>query len=256
MKFSKVHSLGNDFIFIGSPSSSPCPDNSFIVQSCNRKLGIGSDGFIVISRSRVADYRMRIFNSDGSEAEMCGNALRCSAGYVVESGYSTKKSFTVETLAGIRKAVIENDGVKAYIGKPNITDSGVIAVNGKELSYVSVSTGNPHCVIFGNPLTDDEFFTLAPKIERHPLFPQGTNVEFASVTHSGSILMRVWERGVGETLACGTGSTAAAFAAYSAGLCGSTTDVHQKGGILKCCITEDDAWVKGSYTLVFRGEIN
>lgn len=257
MKFTKMQALGNDFMIVGSPRSHFMPDGDLIAEVCDRKYGIGCDCFVTVGASENADYRMRVFNPDGFEAEMCGNALRCSAKYVFSSGYSTKKCFSVETLSGIRRAELSEDGsnVRAFVGVPEIESFGSISLAGLEFPYVSVSVGNPHCVLFTGGIGDGDFRICGRAAETHPMFPNGTNVEFAAVSHSGDILLRIWERGIGETLSCATGSCAAAFAAYKDGRCGSSVSVHQPGGTLSVDIDgSGNTSVLGECRTVFRGE--
>ncbi len=255
IKFTKMQGLGNDFVFVGSPKAHFSPDTDFIRSICHRKYGIGADGLVTITASAEGDYFMRIFNPDGTEAEMCGNALRCSARYVVRCGYSGKSAFSVQTVAGIRKVRITENGSECSIGTPKINGAGSIFLEGHEFEYFSVSTGNPHCVIFCRPLDDDLFLRCGAAAERHPFFPNGANAEFCTVLHNGEILMRVWERGVGETLSCATGSGAAAYTAFTEGLCGNETRVRQPGGVLDIRIdAKGEVFASGECIAVFCGE--
>lgn len=256
MQFSKMHALGNDFVIFGSPARKTLPKSETIRFLCDRHYGVGADCAVFISYSSRGDYFMHVYNPDGFEAEMCGNALRCSAKYVTDRGYFKKRTLTAETCSGLRALKVDNNNVTAEIGKPLILKEGTLSVSGVQLPYTSVSLGNPHCVIFASSLSNDEFTYFGSSVENHPLFPEGTNVEFASVTDSSNILMRVWERGIGETLSCATGSCACAAAAEFNGMCGSTVFVHQTGGTIEVNTREcGNMFICGECVSVFKGNI-
>ncbi len=255
MQFYKIQALGNDFVVFGGPSKSKTPDNKLIRLLCSRRYGVGADCAIFISKSDNADYFMHVYNPDGFEAEICGNALRCSAKYVTDCGYFKKKLITVETLSGLRILKINENSITAQIGSPEIISKGCLEVSGVTLPYTAVSMGNPHCVIFTNyGLSDDVFNHYGYAIEHHPMFPEGTNVEFASVNDNERIVMRVWERGIGETLSCSTGSCACVAAAQFDGLCGSKVQVYQPGGIIEVETDENETmYITGKCEIVFKG---
>ncbi|MFA6808027.1 MAG: diaminopimelate epimerase [Eubacteriales bacterium] len=274
MEFVKMHGLGNDFIcldhFLFSPKSNYA---KLAVEYCNRQLGIGGDGLIVMLPSEIADAKMRIFNSDGSEAEMCGNGIRCFAKYVYDVGYIRNSRVTVETLAGVLTLEMEIteglvESIKVDMGEPCVKPSNIpvlaggdmavkqsIEVLGRKLVFTAVSMGNPHCIIFGKEFSEDEFFKLGPVIEKHDLFPKKTNVEFVVVNNLDDITMKVWERGVGPTLACGTGACATVVAAVLEGRTNRDVLVHLPGGDLKINWNEDNhVYMTGPAAYVFKGE--
>lgn len=256
MQFYKMQALGNDFVVFGSPAKSALPKDGFIRFICDRHYGVGADCAIFIGGSECADFFMHVYNPDGFEAEICGNALRCSAQYVAERGFFKKRSFVAETRSGVRTLKVNGENITAEIGTPHILNKGRLDICGMSLPYISVSLGNPHCVVFCSNLSNNDFFTLGPTIERHPYFPEGTNVEFAAISNGNKIAMRVWERGIGETLSCSTGSCACAAAAISEGFCENIIQVHQPGGIItvdtKNC---GNMFISGSCKTVFKGNI-
>lgn len=255
MKFLKIHAFGNDFVVFGNPSSFTQPTKNLISALCDRHYGVGADCAIFVGKSKNCDYSMHVYNPDGFEAEMCGNALRCAAKYVHLKGFFKKKSFICETLSGVRSVKIEDDTITTEIGKPEILNIGSLEINDMCLPYTFISLGNPHCVVFTASLNDEEFEYLGPAIENHILFPEGTNVEFAAITDNNRIAMRVWERGIGETLSCVTGSCACVAAAHNRLKMSSSVNVFQKGGIVTVDVTETgDMFVTGKCTAVFEGE--
>ncbi|MBE6691746.1 MAG: diaminopimelate epimerase [Ruminococcaceae bacterium] len=255
MNFHKIHALGNDFVVFGTPNQHKLPNPEFIRIICDRHYGIGCDCAVFICGSENADYFMHVYNPDGFEAEICGNALRCSAKYVSDSGFFKKRIFTVETKSGIRTVSVDGDHITAEIGRASIIDHGNLDVSGVSLPYYSVSMGNPHCVIFLTYGIDDrEFEHFGSSIEHHPLFPNGTNVEFACVTNNNRIVMRVWERGIGETLSCSTGSCACVAAAQYENLCGNNVQVYQPGGIINVETRNcGNMFINGGCTTSFKG---
>lgn len=255
IRFAKMHGLGNDFVFVGSPNRRFEPNGELAKELCHRKYGVGADGLVVVSSSQKGDYRMRIFNPDGFEAEMCGNALRCSAKYVFDSGYSEKTDFLVETAAGCRRARVTENGAECSLGVPELLGTGTVVLEGKRFEYRHISMGNPHCVIFCHPMEEELFLRCGAAAEHHPLFPEGVNAEFCTVLNESELSMRVWERGVGETLSCATGAGAAAFCAFSAGFCKNSISVRQPGGDLKILVSDKgEVFASGECRLVFRGE--
>lgn len=256
MNFHKIQALGNDFVLFGNPYQTSLPDAELIRHICNRHYGIGADCAVFISRSERADFSMHVYNPDGFEAEICGNALRCSAKYVSDNGFFKKHNYDCETLSGIRNLTVTNDDITVQIGKPTITKKGKLCIENAEISYIAVSMGNPHCVVFTSDLTESEFELFGRSIEHHPAFPNGTNVEFASISGKNSITMRVWERGIGETLSCSTGSCACAFAAFSEGILENIAHVRQKGGIITTELRDaGDMYITGKCTTVFKGKL-
>ena len=232
LNFWKMHGLGNDYIVIDNRgvelSEDELPD--LAIKLCRRRVGVGADGLLLVCNSRVADAKMRIFNPDGTEAEMCGNGIRCFAKYCFENGIAKKNLISVETLAGIKELRLKVEGgavtsVRVNMGSPcfeaekiPIIGNGTfinkpLDVDGKILMATALSMGNPHCVIFVNNIDDYPVDAVGPKVEDHKLFPKRTNVEFVQVISRKRLKVRVWERGVGETLACGTGACASVVAA-------------------------------------------
>lgn len=255
MKFCKMEALGNDFVVFGNPSSTVCPKADLIKRICDRHYGVGADCAVCITSSKVADFEMHVYNPDGFEAEICGNALRCTAKFIAENGYFKRKSYTVSTNAGIRSLKVMGNIITAEIGRPAIIGNGFLEVCGKTFNYYSVSVGNPHCVIFANTLSDELVFFYGKAIEKHPVFPNGTNVEFARILDEDNIEMRVWERGIGETFSCSTGSCAVVAAAQASYRMSDTVNVSQIGGNI---VVETHAcgnmFISGSCNTVFKGD--
>lgn len=276
MDFTKMHGLGNDFVVVAQFKNVPTGVNELAIDVCDRHFGIGADGLVFILPSETADVRMRIFNADGTEAEQCGNAIRCVAKYVYDHAIVDKKHLSVETLAGIQNVSLqlkEDENIVSMVevdmGEPilkgelvptAITDPEVvnrsIEVDGVTFNFTAVSMGNPHAVIFVDNAVDFDVEKWGPKIENHPLFPKKTNVEFVTVKSEHELEMRVWERGVGQTLACGTGACATGVASTLTGQAERETTIHLKGGDLKVIWNKDDnkVFMTGSATEVFSGK--
>ncbi|MHB8994617.1 MAG: diaminopimelate epimerase [Armatimonadota bacterium] len=277
MLFTKMHGLGNDYVYIDGVNQDlglyDLPELSRILS--DRHFAIGGDGIILILPSDSADFRMRILNSDGSEAEMCGNGVRCFAKYVYEHGLTDKTELAIETGAGIIKPslTVENGKVtwvRVDMGEPRLT-RGLIPMTGEaeapaqgieialpEATYTAscVSMGNPHCIIFVDEITDAMVLGHGPLLETHELFPRKTNVEFVQVLSPTEVRMRVWERGAGETMACGTGACATTVAAILAGHTGRQVTVHLLGGDLKIEWAENNhIYMTGPATEAFNGEV-
>lgn len=281
MHFTKVQGAGNDFILIEAGRFRR--DWSQMAKTmCDRRFGIGGDGLLLLAPSKVADFRMRIFNSDGSEAEMCGNGIRCLARYIFESGLITEKvtELTIQTLAGVKTIELKkNRGkltmVRVGMGKPEFRAEKIpvavktesdkpaggmltqpLAVDGTTVSLSFVSMGNPHSVHFiEQPVADFPLLTLGPRVENSTLFPKRTNFEIARVLNPGLIEVRVWERGAGETLACGTGACAVAVAASRLGYVNSEVGIKLPGGTLS--IEWDgsgEVFLSGPAEIAFTGE--
>ena len=253
MRYTKMHGIGNDYLFVFGEV--PANAAQLAVKYSNRQSGIGSDGMIYINYSYIADFSMRIFNADGSEAKMCGNGIRCVAKFVREKGYTDKDELTVETLSGVKRLLIDGGGVTVDMGKAEISDDLMLDL-GFECTPVSV--GNPHAVIFTDDVALILLRDIGPKIECNKAFPGRVNVEFVSVVGDNEFRMRVWERGSGETLACGTGACASAAAAVSKGLCrkGESIKVHLDGGDLEITVKNDfTCLMRGPAEFVSEGEI-
>lgn len=240
--FTKMHGAGNDYIYIYCPDAEPSLPQSLARQMSDRHTGVGSDGLILILPSDKADFRMRMFNADGSEGSMCGNASRCIAKYVHDRRLidPARRTITLETLAGIRTLRLnlrdsgEVESVTVDMGCPEIVGLGMaLAYSGGAIEVNAVSMGNPHAVCFIDRYpTDTDVLVTGRELETHPAWPDRSNIEFARVVDDATIDMRVWERGSGETLACGTGACATAVAAAALRLTGREVDVRLKGGTL------------------------
>lgn len=285
MKFTKMHGLGNDYIYIdcmdgsfGGADSSLIYDDDRLAEISrrlsDRHCGIGGDGIIMILPSDNADFKMRIFNADGSEAKMCGNGSRCVGKYVYDHHHTQKCDITLETLSGVKYLTLfpgadgKIESVTVDMGEPSFdparipvkadSNLGVKAglSDGRTMELTAVSMGNPHGVAFTSDLSDEMVLGVGPQLETHPVFPDRANIEFASVEGPADIRMRVWERGSGETMACGTGACATAVAAALTGRAGRDVTVHLRGGDLR--IRWDEAsghvFMTGPATEVFSGE--
>ncbi len=252
IEFTKYHGLGNDFILIDNRhSSEPVVTPEQAVVLCDRHFGIGADGVIfALPGQDGTDYTMRIFNSDGSEPEMCGNGIRCLAKFIADlEGSEAKTLYQIHTGAGVISPELRSDGqVKVDMGVPRLlaaeipttlapSDAKVIdvaiAVADKSWSVTCVSMGNPHCITFVDDVSAVALETIGPLFEHHQAFPQRTNTEFVQVIHRDYVKMRVWERGAGVTLACGTGACATVVAGVLTGKCDRTTAVELPGGVLQ-----------------------
>lgn len=238
--FTKMHGAGNDYIYINAMQEVPndLPALSHLIS--DRHFGVGSDGLVAIMPSEVADFRMRMFNADGSEAEMCGNASRCIGKYVYEKGLTNKVEVCLETLAGIKILKLNvKDGIVESVtvdmGSPvyNSDPTEVELSSGERFKCIEVNMGNPHAVIFTEDLTDENVHGNGAELELHPVFPNKSNIEFVNVISRNEVRMRVWERGSGETLACGTGACAVAVAAAVSGLTDRCITLHLPGGDLQ-----------------------
>lgn len=252
IEFAKYHGLGNDFILIDNRhSSEPVITPEQAVDLCDRHFGIGADGVIfALPGQNDTDYTMRIFNSDGSEPEMCGNGIRCLAKFIADlEGSEAKTQYRIHTLAGVISPELRSDGqVKVDMGVPRLLAAEIpttlaaadakaidvpIEVADKSWSVTCVSMGNPHCITFVEDVAAVALETVGPQFEHHPAFPQRTNTEFIQVVRSDYVKMRVWERGAGVTLACGTGACAAVVAGVLVGKCDRATAVELPGGVLE-----------------------
>ena len=263
MKFSKIHGLGNDYIYIDARGKNLNNINDLAKTLSDRHLGIGSDGLILLLDSKIADYKMRIFNSDGTEAEMCGNGIRGLAKYIYDNNFSKKKNLNIETNCGIKKVKLNIHNKKLVsvtvdMGKITLLDKNVLIIDDSTYPFTSISVGNPHCVIFTNNLEGIDIQKLGPIIENNPLFPNKTNVEFIQIIDKNNINMKVWERGSGETLACGTGATASVASGILNNKLDNKCKVHLKHGVLSIYFNKKNyhAYLTGKVTKVFDGFIN
>ena len=222
MRFTKMQGLGNDYVYVFGEA--PEDAGKLAVRIADRHFGVGSDGLIYISASETADFKMRIFNADGSEALMCGNGIRCVGKYVYDKGYTDKRTLTVETLSGIRTLeldVIDGSVRSASVGMGTaaVREDLTLDIDGSPVVCTPVSVGNPHAVVFVSDAEQAPVHVIGPRMEHHPAFPDGVNTEFVQVLGGQALRMRVWERGSGITMACGTGACAAAAAAVRKGFC-------------------------------------
>lgn len=275
MKFTKMHGIGNDYIYFNCLDNDISDPNGLSIALSDRHFGVGGDGIVMIMRSKVADFRMRMFNADGSEGKMCGNATRCIGKYVYEKGLTDKTEITLETLGGIKQLELNvADGkvvsVKVNMGKavlepekiPVLLDGDKIVgretlVGGNKHLITCVSMGNPHCVIFTENIDSLDLEKIGPKYENDPIFPERVNTEFVEIIDKNTLKMRVWERGSGETWACGTGASAVCVAAVLNGFASYDSDVTIKlrGGDLVINYKKDGTvYMTGPAAFVFEGE--
>ena len=260
MHFTKMHGLGNDYLYVYGEVPSNIEELS--TKLSERRFGAGSDGMIYISPSAVADFKMRIFNADGSEAKMCGNGIRCVGKYVYDKGYTDKKNLTVETLSGIKTLELgvsfgKVKSVTVDMGQAVPDEDMTLNVDGETVILTPVSVGNPHAVIFVDDIEKAPLITLGTKIEHHEAFSDGVNVEFVQVLGNSELRMRVWERGSGVTMACGTGACASAVVAVKKKYCAycEPISVHLDGGTLKITVTSDNkVTMTGPAEFVYEGE--
>jgi len=273
MRFWKMQGLGNDYIVIDNRDQKIGDEriSELAKTLCERRFSVGADGLLLVYNSKVADAKMRIFNADGSEAEMCGNGIRCFAKYCFENGVTNKTEFSVETLAGVKNVWLtvkgkEVQAVKVDMGAPNWQRSSLpmvgegtcidlnLKVDDVTFKVTCLSMGNPHCVIFVDCFDCFPVEEVGPKIENHKAFPKRTNVGFAEVLNEKEMNLRVWERGCGETLACGTGTCAAVAAANKLGKVGSKVIVHVLGGDLQVEISKT-VFLSGAAEKVYEGTL-
>lgn len=275
MKFTKMHGIGNDYVYVNCFEESiknPAEVSKFV---SDRHFGIGSDGLILISPSAKADFRMNIYNADGSQAEMCGNGIRCVAKYVYDYGLTDKTEISVETLAGIKYLKLQvEDGkvatVEVNMGAPILEPKEIpvtvdanpvvdvpVEVKGRTYHMTCVSMGNPHAIIFMDNVKELDIEAIGPYFENHTVFPKRTNTEFVEVLDKNTVNMRVWERGSDETLACGTGACATTVACILNNKTEDEVTVHLLGGDLKIRWDREanQVYMTGPATVVFDGEI-
>lgn len=275
MKFTKMEGLGNDYIYVNCFQEKVEQPQKLAIQYSDRHFGIGSDGLILIMPSEVADFRMDMYNSDGSQAEMCGNGIRCVGKYVYDYGLTQKTQITVETLAGIKtlnlhveqgkvklvtvdmgSPILQSSLIPVVSEKPEVVNEP-ITVAGTAYHVTCVSMGNPHAVVFVDNVKELPLETIGPEFEHHAWFPRRINTEFVEVLNLHEVNMRVWERGAGETLACGTGACASAVACILNHKTENEITLHLVGGDLKVQWDRDTnrIFMTGPATVVFDGEI-
>ena len=276
INFTKMHGIGNDYVYVDGFKETIQNPSVFSKFISDRHFGIGSDGLVLILPSEVADFKMRIFNADGSEAKMCGNATRCIGKFVYEAGYTKEKNITLETLSGIKylTLTVEDEkvmSVEVDMGKAILVPREIPVLSDLEhfinqpiliddITYhtTCVSMGNPHAVVFCQDVDQLSLEVIGPKFECHSLFPDRINTEFVQIIDKNTVKMRVWERGSGETWACGTGACAVAVASVLNGYCTQGEEIHVmlRGGDLRITYKEDGTvLMKGPATKVFDGTI-
>lgn len=275
MKFTKMEGLGNDYVYVNCFRETVDNPSEVAKKVSDRHFGIGSDGLILIKPSEVADFRMDMYNADGSQAEMCGNGIRCVAKYVYDYGLTDKTSISIETLAGIKYLDLQvTDGkvslITVNMGSPELIPDKIpvisdskhvvdepIEVDGTTYKMTCVSMGNPHCIVFVEDTASFPLETVGPLFENHERFPKRVNTEFIQLLDRKTVNMRVWERGSGETLACGTGACASAVACILNGLTEDEITLHLLGGDLIVRWDQQDnlVYMTGPAQVVFDGEI-
>ncbi|MDR3127135.1 MAG: diaminopimelate epimerase [Tannerellaceae bacterium] len=263
IEFTKMHGAGNDYIYVDTMAQALEEPERRAAEWSVAHTGIGADGLVLISKSEKADFGMRIFNADGSEAMMCGNATRCIGKYVYEAGLTQKKEITLETLSGIKELelTVEGEEVKEVtvdMGTPEVLEKELKAeAAGRKYTGTAVSMGNPHLVIFDKDVKNVDLPAVGSALETHPYFPSRTNVEIVEVIHPEKLKMRVWERGSGVTQACGTGACAAVVAGVATGRTGRNVTVLMDGGELQIVWDEVSGKVRmsGDAVKVFEGRI-
>lgn len=275
MKFTKMHGISNDYIYINGATEKIYNPSDVAIKLSDRHTGIGSDGIVMILPSKTCDFRMRMFNSDGSEAEMCGNASRCVGKYVYDKGLTKKTKVSLETLAGkkiLNLHVVDGkvDMVTVDMGEPILRGTDIptifdlpmvvsqpIVVSGKKILTTCVSMGNPHSVVYEEDVDSLDLEKIGPSYECHPAFPHKTNTEFVEIISRNEVKMRVWERGAGETMACGTGACAVAVASVLNGFTDRDVRVKLRGGDLQIKWDDDDnhVYMTGPATTVYEGDV-
>ena len=275
MKFTKMEGLGNDYVYVNCFRETVDNPSEVAKKVSDRHFGIGSDGLILIKPSEVADFRMDMYNADGSQAEMCGNGIRCVAKYVYDYGLTDKTSISIETLAGVKYLDLQvTDGkvslITVNMGSPELIPDKIpvtsdskrvvdepIEVDGTNYKMTCVSMGNPHCIVFVEDTASFPLETVGPLFENHERFPKRVNTEFIQILNRKEVNMRVWERGSGETLACGTGACASAVACVLNGLTENEITLHLLGGdlIVRWDQEENLVYMTGPARVVFDGEI-
>lgn len=272
LKFLKMEGIGNDYVYFDGINQNVPTDETFIKKVSNRHIGIGSDGVIIILPSETCDFRMRMFNLDGSEGKMCGNGIRCFSKFVYDQGLTDKTTLKIETLAGIRTCELNvEDGkvtsVCVDMGEPITLCSDIpvnyskvemvnapIEIDGNTYYCTAVSMGNPHVIQYVDTL-DFDIEAIGPKFEHASLFPESANTEFVKVVDRQHLKMRVWERGSGETMACGTGACAVMYASYLNNKCDEKVDVELLGGHLQIELRDKKIFMTGPARTTFEGTL-
>ena len=275
MKFTKMHGIGNDYVYVNCLEENVENPSELSIKVSDRHFGIGSDGLILIKKNKKADFEMEMYNADGSQGAMCGNGIRCVAKYVYDYGLTDKTSISVDTKSGIKylELTVENGKVslvKVNMGQPELEAAKIpmiykkekvisqpLGVNDDVYEVTAVSMGNPHAVVYMDEIGKLEIEKIGPYFEKHPAFPEGVNTEFVHVIDENTVEMRVWERGSGETLACGTGACAVAVACVLNGYTNDEVTVKLLGGDLKIFWDrkENLVYMTGPATVVFDGVI-
>ncbi len=268
IEFTKMHGCGNDFIFINCLNGQKSDLEKLAKKLCDRRFGIGADQLLTVHPSKVADFKMEIYNADGGQVEMCGNGIRCFAKYVYDRGLTNKQELAVETLAGIIRPRLVGDQVEVDMGEPILEGRKIpvnadgkilnypLEVDGKKYEVTCVSMGNPHCVLYLDDLDRLDIERIGPRFEHHPFFPKRVNTEFVRVISPREVRMRVWERGAGETWACGTGACAATVAGALTGRNERKITLHLKGGDLSVEWRENNrVYMTGGAEEVFQGTV-
>ena len=274
MKFTKMHGCGNDYVYVDCTREMLPDPNAAAIKVSDRHFGVGGDGLILICPSEVADFRMAMYNADGSEGAMCGNGIRCVAKFVYDKGLTDKTTLNIETKAGIKTLALTAENGKVsrvrvdmglvsccaadlpVVGMGDRVIGRPVRVAGQDWTMTCVSVGNPHAVVWVDDVDAIPLEEIGPQFEHHPMFPDRVNTEFVRIRNDHEMDMRVWERGSGETLACGTGATASAVAAHLCGLTGRAATVHLRGGDLTIELGADGhAYMTGPATTVFEGEM-
>lgn len=276
MRFTKMEGLGNDYVYVDCFKETVTDPERVAVKVSDRHFGVGSDGLILIKPSQVADFCMDMYNADGSRSEMCGNGIRCVAKYVYDYGLTDKTSISIETLAGVKYLDLKvEDGkvsmITVNMGEPELLPGKIpvksdkdilisepITVDGKNYKMTCVSMGNPHCVVFVEDTKNFPLEEVGPKFENHQVFPNRVNTEFIQILDRKTVNMRVWERGTGETLACGTGACASTVACILNGLTEEEITLHLLGGdlLVRWDREANLVYMTGPAKVVFDGEIN
>lgn len=276
MRFTKMHGCGNDYIYFNCMEGVPAGLPALSIRLSDRHFGIGGDGIVLICKSETADAKMRMFNADGSEGKMCGNAIRCVGKYLYDNGICRKESLDIDTLSGIKHITLEIEngvavGASVNMGKPELQPEKIpvlcdgnsvidceTAIANDRYNITCVSMGNPHCVVFCEEVKNIDLEKIGPKFENASIFPERVNTEFVRIIDENTIEMRVWERGSGETLACGTGACASVVAACLCGYCkkGTPVKVILRGGELTVTYTDGGVIMQGPATKVFDGEVD
>jgi len=266
LEFTKMHGAGNDFVFLDCLKNNIDDLQSIAKKLCDRRFGVGADQLLTVHPSQVADFKMEIYNADGSQVEMCGNGIRCFAKYVYDHGITRKRELEVETLAGIIRPRIVGELVEVDMGEPILEGRKIpvdadgeirnrpLAVDGITYEVTCVSMGNPHCVLYLDDIDALDLEKIGPRFEHHPFFPKRVNTEFIKILSPAEVKMRVWERGAGETWACGTGAAAVCVAGSLTGSTDRGLTVHLVGGDLEVEWTADEHVVQVGPTVeVFTG---